>query len=246
MRYTARMRFARFFALGLPLFAFFACTSSSEDPAAQATPPAEAGTDGPTTTPTPTSDAAPDANTPDAALTGKCADKFGDKLTAAFGRLDGVVYAVQKPSDTQCVMPNSDHLVLQVLWAGGVYRMVVNVESNGADPKVRYGAFDKPLPAPAFAEGWHTDAPLDYVTTLNVHSTDAAFQPYAMNDLVTAVAKELTVGAPIAVYATSGDGRPDSTHLVHRNKTDKDGAIVVDPQGATPKMLLFHFPDQTF
>lgn len=240
------MRFARFFAISLPLFAFFACTSSTED-TSNPTPTPEAGADGPVTTPTPTNDAAPmDTSAPDAALTGKCADTFGNKLTAAFGRLDGVVYAVQKPSDTQCVMPNSDHVVLQVLWAGGVYRMVVNVESNGADPKVRYGVFEKPLPAPAFAEGWHTDAPLDYVTTLNVHSTDTAFQPYEMDALVTAMAKELTVGAPIAVYATSGEGRPESTHLVHRNKTDKDGAIVVNPKSATPKMLLFHFPDQTF
>src|SRR4051794_34872783 len=43
-----------------------------------------------------------------------CASTFGSALTSAFGRIDGTVLAVVKPIDTQCAMPNNDHLVLEV------------------------------------------------------------------------------------------------------------------------------------
>ena len=67
-------------------------------------------------------DAAVSAPDPDAAVstdapvdgfvpTGKCADAFGSELVAGFGRIDGTIYAVQKPSDTTCTFPNSDHVV---------------------------------------------------------------------------------------------------------------------------------------
>lgn len=181
----------------------------------------------------------------DAGLDGKCADTFGSALVEGFGRLDGVVYAVQKPSDTQCVMPNSDHLVLQVLMNGAVYRMVVNVKGSGPDPKISFAKVDHSLPAPAFAEGWHADAALDYVTTLGVHA-DPSWQVLDMEPIVAALSDELHVGDAVSVYATSGDGRPESAHLVHRNKANEDGAIVIGPTSATPKLLLFHFSNQTF
>lgn len=198
----------------------------------------------------------PDAGSPAAqdagedaavALTGQCASTFGSALTDGFGRIDGVVYAVQKPSDTQCVMPNADHVVVQVLVNGAVYRMVVNVKSDraGSSPDVRYAKLPHALPAPAWAEGWHTDAPLDYVTTLGASTTTTGFSPTPMNDLVSELASVLVVGAPVSVYATSGDGRPESAHLVHRNKTNQDGAIVLSPS-ASPTFLLFHFDGQTF
>jgi hypothetical protein len=183
------------------------------------------------------------------ALDGKCASTFGKGLTTGFGRIDGIVYAVQKPSDTQCVMPNSDHVVVQVLMKGAVYRMVVNVESDraGQDPQVRYAVVAHALPAPAWAEGWHRPVVLDYATTLDAHN--AAFTPYPMNELVSKIAAELVVGAKVSVYAESGSGRPESAHLVHRNTSggasNHDGAIVVQPDMA-PKFLLFHFDGQTF
>lgn len=178
--------------------------------------------------------------------TGKCADTFGNALTAGFGRADGIVYAVQKPSDTSCVLPNSDHVVVQVLIESAVYRMVVNVQSDraGVDPKIRVATLPHALPAPAFAEGWHLGAPLDYVTTLGAHS-DASFTPLTLDEAVAKIASKVKVGDPIAVYAESGAGRPDSTHLVHRNKTNQDGALVVSPT-ASPEFLLFHFENQTF
>lgn len=189
---------------------------------------------------------APEDGGIDSGLTGKCADEFGSALTEGFGRLDGIVYAVQKPSDTACVMPNNDHVVVQVLMDGAVYRMVVNVESDrGLDRRVRLAEVtSKPLPAPAFEEGWHTGVALDYAKTLDTHTED--FTPFTMDELVSRIAKALVVGAPVSVYATSGAGRPESTHLIHRNRADADGALVVAPSSASPTFLLFAFDGQAF
>ena len=176
--------------------------------------------------------------------TGECATTFGNSLTEGFGRIDGIVYAVQKPSDTACVMPNRDHVVLQVLMNGAVYRLVTNVHGSGNDPKIRVGIRPHALPEPAFAEGWHTDAPLDYATPLGAHA-DASFTSMTLDEGTAKIASDLTVGDPVSVYATSGAGRPESAHLIHRNKKDRDGAIVVHPT-TSPSFLLFHFATQTF
>ena len=192
---------------------------------------------------------APDAamDSPDAFRpTGMCAATFGSALTAGFGRIDGTVYAVQKPSDTSCVMPNGDHVVLQVLMNGAVYRLVANVQSDraGTDPKIAISILPHALPAPAFAEGWHLGAGLDYVTSLGAHAV-GSFTPYVLADAVTKIASEVKVGDLVSVYGTSGSGRPESAHLIHRNKTNEDGAIVVSPTTA-PRFLLFHFAEQSF
>src|SRR5262249_7095216 len=65
-----------------------------------------------------------------------CAATFGQALTSSFGRIDGAVLAVVKPSDTQCPLPNSDHVILQVTMNGEAYRLVVNVQSDFGDPQV--------------------------------------------------------------------------------------------------------------
>lgn len=187
----------------------------------------------------------------DAGLTGICASTFGSELTAGFGRIDGTVYAVQKPSDTQCTLPNSDHIIIQVLMHGAVYRLVTNVKSDrpapdGGDNRVQMIAVGSiPLPAPAFAEGWHIgdDIWIDYVRHFNVHAEQ--FTPQDIDPLVQDIASRIHVGDPISIYAQSGEGRPDSAHLVHRNGHGKDGAIVLNPT-ADPTYLLFHFAEQRF
>jgi len=80
-----------------------------------------------------------------------CVDTFGEALTAAFGRLDGTVVAVVKPSDTQCATVNDDHLILEVEMGGDVYRMVVNVGAPG-EPLIRFAEIEHPLPSPAFSD----------------------------------------------------------------------------------------------
>jgi hypothetical protein len=171
---------------------------------------------------------------------------FGSELTSAFGRLDGTLLAVQRPSDTGCALPNGDHLIVQVLMHGAAYRMVVNVLSdgrNGTDTRLRFADVAAPLPAPAWEEGWHPGLVLDYVDTLDVHVDD--FTPYEMDALMDEVASRLTLDQPISVYGTSED-RPSGAHLIHRNTTGQDGAIVVGPTSDDPHFLLFHFDGQVF
>ena len=65
------------------------------------------------------------------------------------------------------------------------------------------------------------------------------------DDLVHAITDELELGARISVFATAGSTEPDSAHLVHRNATNADGAIVVNPDTA-PHYLLMRFDEQSF
>ncbi|MEO8874705.1 MAG: hypothetical protein ABI461_03880, partial [Polyangiaceae bacterium] len=62
---------------------------------------------------------------------------------------------------------------------------------------------------------------------------------------VTAATAALTLGAHVSIYATA-QGENDSAHLVHRNLTNQDGAIVVNPEDASPTWVLFAFSNQTF
>jgi hypothetical protein len=171
-----------------------------------------------------------------------CVDSFGNALTSAFGRLDGTTVAVVKPTDQQCTGVNNDHVVLEVMMNGAVYRLVVNIQSTFGDPNVDYLAIDHALPPPAWAEGWHTGIAVDYVATFGVHSPD--FKPYPLAQLADVVADAIPIGEKVSVYALSSGG--GSAHEVHRNKGTTDGAIVLDLEGTSPKVLLFHFADQTF
>jgi len=171
-----------------------------------------------------------------------CTDTFGSALTNAFGRIDGTVLAVLKPTDLQCPMPNSDHVIIEVVMNGDAYRMVVNVLSTFGDPDVSYLAIDHALPAPAWSEGWHTGVALDYAADLGVKSGD--FTPYPMAELSDMVVDEISLGEKISVYASSSGGA--SAHKVHRNDGKIDGAIVVHPDAANARALLFHFSDQMF
>ena len=125
-----------------------------------------------------------------------CATEFTTNLDPGFGRLDGTIRAVVPPTNTTCALPNSDHLVVQIDFGGATYRAVVNVLSTGADPDVRLHELDAPLPAPAFADGWHPGLALDYTSDLGV--SDADFTPHAMAELVELVSAQLEVGAPLS------------------------------------------------
>lgn len=168
-----------------------------------------------------------------------CASTFGTALTDAFGRLDGTVLAVVPPAHPTCAQPNSTHLVLQMTMNGAAYRMVVNVESVFA------AELDAPLAGPTWSEGWHPGVQLDYVTTLHVPSSQ--FVAHTMAETVARTTDAIALGAPISVYATSSGGtKADSAHLIHRNATNADGAIVIAPTSGTPHYLLFRFSNQTF
>jgi hypothetical protein len=119
---------------------------------------------------------------------------------------------------------------------------VVNVESTSGTPDVFFLEKDHAPVGPAWSEGWHTSTPLDYVNDLGVHSGD--FTEMMSAPLANLVTDDITVGDKISIYATSSGGA--SAHLVHRNGSNNDGAIVLDPESTTPKWLLFHFSEQTF
>lgn len=69
---------------------------------------------------------------------------------------------------------------------------------------------------------------------------------FTQADEATAVARletKLVPGTRVSVFATSSGG--SSAHLVHRNATNQDGAIVLSPDTA-PHYLLTAFPEQSF
>jgi hypothetical protein len=182
--------------------------------------------------------------TPDAVdKSATCATTFGTGLTPGFARIDGTVLAVVPPNDQACALPNSTHLVVQITMGGAAYRLVVDVLSNQGSPDVWFHELDAPLAGPAWADGWHTGVMLDYVTTLAAHSTD--FVEMNQADLVAKITSELELGANISVFATTGATEPNSAHLVHRNATNADGAIVISPDVA-PHYLLMRFDEQSF
>jgi hypothetical protein len=172
-----------------------------------------------------------------------CGTTFGTELTSAFGRLDGVVTAVVQPEDQQCAGVNGDHVVIEAKMNGATYRLVINIQSDFGDPQVHYQAIDHALPPPAWSEGWHTGLVVDYVTTFGVHA-DASFKPYPLAELSKIITDAIPLGEKISVYAESSGGA--SAHKVHRNTGKTDGAIVLDPEGVLPRVLLFHFATQTF
>lgn len=173
-----------------------------------------------------------------------CAATFGAVFTNAFGRADGTVTAVVPP-DWQCPLPNDDHLVIQVSIDGGTQRLVVNLASRFGDPNLRFRTLSAPLPAPAYAEGWHPGLMLDY-PALGLHS-DAGWESLTLEQVAARVYDAIPVGAPLSVYSTSSGGTfAASAHKIHRNGRQDDGAIVVDPTGAAPTWLLFHFANQSF
>lgn len=171
-----------------------------------------------------------------------CASTFGDALTNAFGRLDGTILAVVKPGNQTCSMPNRTHVVLQVAANGAAYRMVINVLSTSSDPHVWLGETQAPLAGGAWSEGWHPGVQLDYVATLGV--SKAMFTESTMTPAVARLNDALAIGARVSVFATSSGGA--SAHLVHRNRANADGAVVIDPESAAPRYLLSAFPQQQF
>ncbi|MBK8256463.1 MAG: hypothetical protein IPK82_27820 [Polyangiaceae bacterium] len=170
-------------------------------------------------------------------------DDLGVGLTNAFGRLDGTVLAVVKPTDTACFLPNDDHVVLQVLWNNEAYRMVINVQSSFGDPDVFYLVTNKVPTGAPWVEGWHPGVTLDYVNDLGIHANE--FTQFPMLELSDKIADEITLGQKVSVYAES-DNYPSSAHNIHRNGGGQDGAIVIDPESDAPRALLFHFADQNF
>jgi hypothetical protein len=174
-----------------------------------------------------------------------CASTFGTALTNAFGRVDGTVVAVVPPGHPTCAQPNRTHVVVQVRVKGAVYRMVVNILSTQGPPDVFFGTKQAPLPVPAWSEDWHPGATLDYPSMLGVTKADLRATPES--ELRKRVMDLVPIDAPISIYAVSTGGtKSDSAHKVHRNGNRNDGAIVLNPNSASPIFMMFAFDEQQF
>ena len=174
------------------------------------------------------------------------ASGWGNGMTAAFGRIDGTLFAIATPSSTQCNQSNSTHLVLEVTMGGASYPLVVNVDDTSSSSGVFFYEMDHALVGVPWADGWHTDAAekLDYVNNLGIHST--AFTAMVEADLVNAIDCELASGDQVSIY-NLGWGT-NGGHDIHRNTGGggADGAIVLHANSANPHYMMFHFVNQTF
>jgi hypothetical protein len=169
-----------------------------------------------------------------------CTRTLGTALGTGFGRLDGYLATVLAPGHVACPS-DTDHVHLQVRSLGATYDVAITaVDLNGVS--VDFLARDAPLPAGAWAEGWHSGVSLDYVQ-LGLHDTD--FQTTPKDALVQQVDAELAAANHVSIFSTA---YPDHTgaHKVHRNGGGEDGALIVNPTGATARLLLFHFATQSF
>ncbi|MBL9039240.1 MAG: hypothetical protein JNG84_12040 [Archangium sp.] len=119
------------------------------------------------------------------------------------------------------------------------------MKSDFGDPRIWMQRATKPLPAPAYASGWHPGMTLDYVA-LGL-SSDAGWELVDLDGATERILDAVHVGAEVSVYATSSGGSyAGSAHKIHRNGRGDDGAIVVNPLGAAPQWLFFRFDNQTF
>jgi hypothetical protein len=172
-----------------------------------------------------------------------CVATFGTAIGAVgFARFDGTVVAVLAPGNKTCTAPNATHLVVEMTFSGAVYRMVVDVNDQVSAGTIRAHTLNHAMVGGAWSDGWHA-VPLDYPGTFGLHDRD--FLSESTADAVASVTAALEPGAHVSVFATA-QGENDSAHLVHRNLTNQDGAIVVDVDSASPTWLLLSFSDQTF
>ena len=165
-----------------------------------------------------------------------CTNSFGTEMTDAHGRLDGILVSVVDPSHVGCAS-DSTHVHLQVRSNGAVYDSAVNVDGGF------YLTKDIAMPGIAWTEGWHTDQPFDYTQpAVDVHSTD--FQAADLGTMNTMVEDALVGVNHISIYMTGYNA--NGGHLVHREGTDIDGTIIIDPLSATSHAILFRFSTDSF
>ena len=151
------------------------------------------------------------------------------------------------PGDHSCLQDNN-HVLVQIDAAGATYTVWIDVQSgfDAGDPTVSIATTSAALVGPDWATGWHpTPAPLDYVTTLGIHS-GAPFQALSIAALADQIAAVAKPGARVSAYI-SGFATSDGGHKVHRNGLNDDGALVIlGTATGKPSWLLFRFANQSF
>lgn len=192
----------------------------------------------------------PDASgTPDASTSGDgtptrlpCTSTFGSAMTTAFGRLDGFLVSIVNPNTTTSCRGDDNHIHLQVQVNGGIEDIAVNVASTSGNPDVFFRTVGAALRGGAWTEGWHPGQTLDYPSNLGVSS--GSFTEETLTQLTTSVDNLIANANHVSIFATGFD--PTGGHLVHREGSSHDGAIVINPTTSNPTYLLFRFSTQSF
>lgn len=198
---------------------------------------------------TPDAGVADAGGTPDASTSGDgtptrqpCTSTFGSAMTTAFGRLDGFLVSIVNPNTTTSCRGDDNHIHLQVKVNGGIEDIAVNVASTSGNPDVDFRTVSAALRGGAWTEGWHPGQTLDYPSNLGVSS--ASFTEETLTQLTASVDNLIANANHVSIFATGFD--PTGGHLVHREGSSHDGAIVINPTTSNPTYLLFHFTTQTF
>lgn len=171
-----------------------------------------------------------------------CTSTFGSAMTAAFGRLDGILVAIVNPNTTTSCRGDDNHIHLQVRVNGGIEDIAANIASTSGNPNVDFRTLSHALTGGAWSEGWHPGLTLDYPTSLGVSST--SFTEETPTQLTSLVDSLLSSANHVSIFTTGFDAT--GGHLIHREGSSHDGAIVINPTTANPQYLLFHFTTQTF
>jgi len=171
-----------------------------------------------------------------------CTGSFGSAMSTSFGRLDGFLVSIIDPGQGSSCNGDSSHVHLQVQMNGAVYDVAVNIDSSTGSPDVDFSKTTHALVGGAWSEGWHTQDKLDYAADLGVHS--GSFTSMTPTQLTNEVVSDLATVNHISVFMTGYSSQ--GGHLVHREGSSHDGALVLQPLSGAPQYLLFHFADQTF
>ena len=174
-----------------------------------------------------------------------CTSNFGSALpsSGAFGRLDGYLVAIVPPGSTNGCNDDSSHVHLQVKMNGAIYDIAIDAtDSATRTDDVHTGTLDIAMPSgPAWSEGFHTGVTLDY-PSLGVHASALPLQSKAQ--IVSAFQSDLATVNHISIFTTTYGS--DGAHLVHRNGSGHDGAVVTEPLSPTSHVRLLSFSDQSF
>ena len=171
-----------------------------------------------------------------------CTSSFGSAMTATFGRLDGFLVAIVNPNTTTSCRGDDNHIHLQILVNGGVEDIAVNIASTSGNPDLDFLAVNAALRGGAWSQGWHPGQTLDFATNLGVHS--GSFAEKTPTQLTSLLDSALANANHVSIFTTGFDAT--GGHLVHRQGSNHDGAMVINPLSSNPQYLLLHFSTQSF
>lgn len=171
-----------------------------------------------------------------------CTSKFGNALPSSgtFGRLDGFLVSIVPPGSGNNCNADDSHVHLQIEMNQAIYDIAIDV-TDGSTGMDDVHTTTRELALPAWSEGFHTGETFDYVAQ-GVHAADLPLLDKAQ--MTAAIDGDLTTANHVSIFATTYGG--GGAHLVHRNGSGHDGALVTQPLSSPAHARLFSFSDQTF